>query len=694
MVGGSFVSRDGQPELNGRVVQESYLTVLEPAPFAVDTLVNLDKDRVRQYADEIAGLTAKLAAADPQLDARQLEWEKKVAASAQWTTLDVISAQSSGGATLAKQPDGSVLAMGPVPQKDIYTVACQTEAKGIRAIRLELLTDPSLPQKGPGRAPNGNLVLTRFLVTAAPKTNPSSTAKMKLVRPRASFEQSGYPGANAIDSDTQGDTTGWAIAPQLGRPHSLIFYVDEPVGSEGGTIFTVVMDHQFGMEHVIGKFRLSVNTDSKAAETPVVPDAILAAAKIAPDRRTPEQKAQLVAYYRDNVDAQVRADRGRLDALRTMVAPQAEVARLEGLLNQQTPQLDAERAAWEQRVLAGASWVPLQFSELKSDGGATFTNEPDGSVVVSGNAAPVDTYRITATSSLRGITAVRLEALPDPRLPQNGPGRSDGGNFALTRLGLSYGPKGNPGQATPVELHSPQVSAAQPGWTGEGLLDDRNDTGWAVNQYAGRPVTVTLQTRAIVPGGDDMALMFALEHQSQFPRHSIGRFRIWATNALDPQDAPKVPGRILAILKSSNRGEPEKAELAAYFRTIAPSLEPVRQRLAELKSAAGAGRPVVARNQGGAIPVLVSRTKDFSGDVSVTLQGFTSGREGNGPRPIDRSLKVTPLSVPGTGTFGTLGFQVDPGSETGTRMVVLRAESKVGNDTFVTYSPAFPVTVN
>ena len=49
------------------------------------------------------------------------------------------------GATLTKQPDGSVLAGGPVPQKDIYTVSCQTETKGVRALRLEVLTDPSLP---------------------------------------------------------------------------------------------------------------------------------------------------------------------------------------------------------------------------------------------------------------------------------------------------------------------------------------------------------------------------------------------------------------------------------------------------------------------------------------------------------------------------------------------------------------------
>jgi hypothetical protein len=150
----------------------------------------------------------------------------------------------------------------------------------------------------------------------------------------------------------------------------------------------------------------------------------------------------------------------------------------------------------------------------------------------------------------------------------------------------------------------------------------------------------------------------------------------------------------MTLLRDPQQDPAKKAELAAYYRSVAPSLEPVRQRLAELKSAVGAGRPVVARNQGGSIPVLVTRQKDFAGDVSVTLQGFVSGREGNGPRPVERSLKITPLTVGGMAMFGTLGFQVDGGAETGTRMAVLRAEAKVGNDTVVTYSPAFPMTVN
>src|SRR5207247_2867264 len=54
MVAGSIVAKEGQPEAMGRAVQEAYLTVLEAAPFTVETLVNLDSEKVQQYAGEIA----------------------------------------------------------------------------------------------------------------------------------------------------------------------------------------------------------------------------------------------------------------------------------------------------------------------------------------------------------------------------------------------------------------------------------------------------------------------------------------------------------------------------------------------------------------------------------------------------------------------------------------------------------------
>lgn len=98
---------------------------------------------------------------------------------ANWIVLDPITFISANGATLTKQPDMSILASGTTPSTDVYTITAATALTGITGIRIEAMTDPSLPANGPGRnTSNGNFVLTEFLVdaVASPVPEPSSVA--------------------------------------------------------------------------------------------------------------------------------------------------------------------------------------------------------------------------------------------------------------------------------------------------------------------------------------------------------------------------------------------------------------------------------------------------------------------------------------------------------------------------------------
>ena len=91
------------------------------------------------------------------------------AVAANWTVLDLTNLVSSAGSTLTVLSDGSVLVSGPTPNTDIYTFSASTALTGITGFRLEVLTDPSLPNGGPGRASNGNFVLSEFTVTGVPE---------------------------------------------------------------------------------------------------------------------------------------------------------------------------------------------------------------------------------------------------------------------------------------------------------------------------------------------------------------------------------------------------------------------------------------------------------------------------------------------------------------------------------------------
>ncbi len=50
------------------------------------------------------------------------------------------------------------------------------------------------------------------------------------------------------------------------------------------------------------------------------------------------------------------------------------------------------------------------------------TVQDDASVFVSGDQSKRDLYTLRFSTNLKGITAIRLEALPDDRLPHGGPG--------------------------------------------------------------------------------------------------------------------------------------------------------------------------------------------------------------------------------------------------------------------------------
>ena len=54
---------------------------------------------------------------------------------------------------------------------------------------------------------------------------------VKLVQPRATFEQTGLPVAAAIDADPH---SAWAVDPQFGKDHAAVFEFDAPVGFDGG----------------------------------------------------------------------------------------------------------------------------------------------------------------------------------------------------------------------------------------------------------------------------------------------------------------------------------------------------------------------------------------------------------------------------------------------------------------------------
>lgn len=696
VVNGQMVVREAAVEMpGGQDVRQCYLTVLDAAPFSIGPAAAVSADRRKQLREDAQKLRQQLdqRISSPEFAKAQAQWEQSMASATAWTTLRPESAATSNRVPLTLQNDGSLLVTGRgdnlVPSTDIYTVVAKTDLRGITAVRLEALIDPSLPNQGPGRSSIGNFVLNKFLVVAAPAAEPGKGQPVQLARAEATYSQDRYTIADAIDDNPE---SGWAIFPQTGKPQTAIFHLQQPLNIDGGALLTLTLDQRYGDLHFLGRFRLSVSTDAEPKLDNGLPAQILATLKTAAAQRTPEQQRELSDYYQGQ-DEQLKSMRARIAGLDKAVGAFDEIDRLQKALNASTAELEAQQQQWEQQVLAGARWTPLQFTSMKSAAGAQLSAEADGSISLSGANPDKDSYTLSAPAPIAGITAIQLEALSDSRLPAGGPGRADNGNFVLSTFSLSTAPASDADKRQPVPLQTPVASFEQKGWSAAGLLDDRGDTGWGILPAVGRPHTVTLRPYTALPGGEGTLLTVVLDHQSPNAHHLLGRFRVSVTNAVNNDALAGIDPMVLAALRSGSRSNAQRDLLAAYYRSIAPSLEPTRQRLAELLAGAQAFPPVVSRNSGGGIDVLVERKQGFDAPVTITLEGYTPGRENQGPANTARDIAFTPLTLSGAEEAGTLRFNVSGASQPNTRLAILRAEAKVGDQTIVQYSPAFDFTI-
>jgi hypothetical protein len=260
-------------------------------------------DKEQQAA--IAKAEETLKEYEAKLPERIAAWEARPDKATQWLPLDPAELSATGPIALVKQNDLSVLA---TDQNGLthFKVVAQIELAGIRAVRLEVLADDRNPKKGPGRAPDGNFVLSEFTLAAAPKSQPDQSKAVKLVNAQADFSQQGFDVATAIDGQVLDDGNGWAIGPQFGLSHMASFETREPIGFDGGTTLTFTLTQKFHTgQHTIGRFRISVTTSTGPVLLDKIPDAISTMLAAPADQRNDEQKKAVFEYFR-SVDGDVK----------------------------------------------------------------------------------------------------------------------------------------------------------------------------------------------------------------------------------------------------------------------------------------------------------------------------------------------------------------------------------------------------
>lgn len=271
----------------------------------IDAPLPADQERLRlakiAFDAEQAKLKKNVADYEAaKLAAAQAVWEETALETAVvWETIGVTDAKSKNGATLEELKDHSLLAKGKNVVSDVYTIET-TVPDPVTAVRLEVLPDDSLVKKGPGRADNGNFVLTTFKLQAGPLK--ALASDVAFAAAKADFSQGDWDVAKAINDDPK---DGWAVSPQIGKRHVAVFELKQPVQHDGGMKLTFTLDQNYaeGETHNLGRFRLSVTSGKLPASLEGLPANVAASLAIARDKRTAEQAKQVTDYFK-TVDAE------------------------------------------------------------------------------------------------------------------------------------------------------------------------------------------------------------------------------------------------------------------------------------------------------------------------------------------------------------------------------------------------------
>ena len=260
----------------------------------------LAANRKKELENELKRLKEELHK-PRNLDALLEKWTSQLARQpgGGWQILSPKTMDSTGGSTLRKLDDNSILAAGINPPKDIYEITAGTASEKLTAVRLEALTHETLPGGGPGRHSNSNFVLSEFELTAASAKDPSLRKVIKFVKAQADYSQANYEVSKAIDG-TVDNSNGWAVdGPTRKKPATAIFIAKAPFGYEGGTLLLFRLRHEgnFGA-HGVGRPRLSVTDDPTGSlRLQGIPTDIRLIAARTPKDRTSQQTAQLKAYF-------------------------------------------------------------------------------------------------------------------------------------------------------------------------------------------------------------------------------------------------------------------------------------------------------------------------------------------------------------------------------------------------------------
>ena len=240
----------------------------------------------------------------------------------------------------------------------------------------------------------------------------------------------------------------------------------------------------------------------------------------------------------------------------------------EGLASQRA-YLEARFQAWLKIEREKAvTWTTVTPKSAKANI-PLLTLENDGIVFVSGDQSKRDVYDLSFETNLRNITAIRIEALPDDRLPNRGPGRVNYegpfGDFFLCEATLT-----NDGK--PQRLGFATADYQDGKNVAQNVVDREPLTGWSINGGQGKAHSIVLNLAEPIrkPGKLELSMLF-----EKYYAAGLGKFRVSATTADKKVEARGIDKEVESLLAKPQAALTleEWVVLWQQFLRLAPELK-------------------------------------------------------------------------------------------------------------------------
>ncbi len=328
--------------------------------------------RQEELKAQLDAAKARLAAKMESLEPTRAAWEKQLLADYEagklvWHNQHPISAKSANGAVLkiytdepvlftlydgnngtseTKPGDGVVIAGGPTPDNDTYTVAFRPGAGVWTALALQVVQDEGLPGIRVARGAD-RVVIDEIEAEVAGRGKVTFASGMSnLINPSPEF-----PPVAAIDGDP---ATGWAIATYNENTKvALALRFTEPLHTDADSTMTVrIAQNSEFRRATMGRFRIALSSGEYSYPHQdagkEIPDNVLKSLRVPEDKRTDDDRKRIAAHFQwASPDAQPE------------VIAVAKLEAASAILEKQIPHVVVAEATTpaETRILPRGNWM-------------------------------------------------------------------------------------------------------------------------------------------------------------------------------------------------------------------------------------------------------------------------------------------------------------------------------------------------